>query len=176
MKTTITLILAALVAALYPASAHASLAQQGPGAPANEPLVVSTRPANGFDEISQFHTEAPDAAAKDIRALFGGTVNPTDNGARPALALQGAHQEVGGSISIAPIFTSVPSQSYFFLDTGEGSGSAISVTSLSSSPQSMAFQPITPQGNTPSAVPIPPAFLLMGSGLAGMAGLRRVCR
>lgn len=78
--------------------------------------------------------------------------------------------------------------SYFFLDTGEGTGDQISVSGASGSimlpvtyyvPSSsltqislstVAEDDILPGSD--SQVPLPPALLLLGSGLAGLVGLR----
>lgn len=80
--------------------------------------------------------------------------------------------------------TSYGSSSYFFFDTGEGTGDGISVSGAAgrfpvlktlympySGTQTTLTGTITPADDSP--VPLPAAFLLLGSGLAGLVGLRR---
>lgn len=81
--------------------------------------------------------------------------------------------------------TSYGSSSYFFFDSGEGTGDGISVSGASGrfpvlqtlympysgTQLTLTGSTTTPTGDSP--VPLPAAFLLLGSGLAGLVGLRR---
>ncbi len=117
---------------------------------------------------------------------FAGNISTTATNADIAEGFTSAGNGYAGYIDlIAQVPVSIPgysSGSFFFFESGEGTGDGISVSGATGRfpilttyymPYTVTQISLYDEPASPSnSVPLPPALLLIGSGLAGLLGLR----
>ncbi|GEM_PF-3234182 len=100
----------------------------------------------------------------------------------PAFTGGSSYEGVLELFPIVPVtIPALSSSSFFFFETGEGTGDGISVSGVSGQfpilrtyylPTTSIKLTLSEDPVNPSPVPIPAAFLLLASGLAALAGFR----